>query len=45
MAQGIIKENHPLNDTDLHVIFPIFTPFKSCLEKKKVDETSQTKAE
>ena len=45
MAKEIIKENHPLNDTDLHVVFPIFSPFKSCLEKKQQDEVAQSKEE
>jgi len=32
MAREIIKENHPLNETPLHVAFPVFTPFASCLK-------------
>ena len=34
MARQIIKENHPLNETPVHVAFPILTPFAKCRDKK-----------
>jgi hypothetical protein len=38
MAKSIIKENHPLNDTPLPTVFPVFKPCSSCLPQGKVEE-------
>lgn len=33
MAKLIIKENHPLNETPVHVAFPVLKPFANCFSK------------
>ena len=35
MAKEIIKENHPLNETKVPVVFPILKPCAGCFEKKE----------
>lgn len=39
MAREIVKENHPLNDTPLGKVFPIFKP---CQGKKSKKEEKQS---
>lgn len=41
MAKEIIKETHPLNETKLHVAFPILKPCGPCIDKKKATESAE----